>query len=419
MLKQQTNNLLVLTAVAVASRIFVLLLGKAVSLCFLRFDPSASISQIKSPFKYLESWDTIHFISISNHGYTHEHSLPFFPLVPLMARVLNFTDVLTTGVLISNLAFVASSAVLYKISLLFFPQKFSLIATIFFIFNPSSIIYSAYYTESVFTLVFLLGLFYTIKRRHFRASLLFAISSLARSNGMFFVILQKLIYAPITLIPLCVFQLYSLLLISKHSGSFRIFLPYSFIQHKYWDQGFLRFFRVQNTPNILIGLPVILLSVFFLYQYFKLTRQVAKVDDEGADLIADDPTDENQTNIRSAKAVSPEAHAYFYDMKIHLPSVTDSQSPGHIFNYELLMGFGGSEITKLALLLLLQTFLLVFCIHWNIAMRFIAYNPFIYWSAAYYTMRYSKTAAFVRTCTFFAVYGLLYIVMFSCFYPPA
>lgn len=427
MLRQQTNSLVRVTALAVASRISVLLLGKAASLCFSRFDPSSALSPVKSPFKYLESWDTVHFINISNHGYTHEHSLPFFPLVPLIARVLNITDILTTGVVVSNLTFVASAAVLYKLSLVFFHPQFSMIASVFFIFNPASIIYSAYYTESVFTLVFLLGLLYTVKRQHFRASLLFAISSFSRSNAMFFVIFQKLIYAPITLLPMCCFQLYSLLLLSRLNTSFRIFVPYSFIQRKYWDQGFLRFLKVQNAPNILIGLPVILLSSFFVYQHFKLARQARSRRSNDEEPVGEDTKCENTNNSGTAakcgtsrlEPVGSTAppDVYFYDMRVNLLDIADPQPPRSILEYEL-MSYKGSEINKLALLLLLQVLLLVFCIHWNIAMRFIAYNPFLYWSAAYYTLRHSKTTAFTHTCTFFAVYGLLYIIMFSSFYPP-
>ncbi|ELA41584.1 uncharacterized protein VICG_01332 [Vittaforma corneae ATCC 50505] len=437
MLNKQTTHESIIAILSIMSRILVLLLGKVVSCYFQRFDLSTSLSPIKSPFKYLESWDTTHFINISNHGYSHEHSLPFFPLVPLIVRTLNFSDYLTTAVILSNIAFIFSSLIFYKLSLLYFDERFSLISTIFFICNPASIIYSAYYTESIFTLIFLLALFYTIKGKLFRASVLFAVSTFCRSNAIFFVLFHKILYAPIILLPFGLFQLYSLLLIARHNASFRVFIPYSMIQSKYWDQGFLRFIRIRHTPNILIGLPVILISSFFLFQYFSLSfkRNSKKrmVENCRETTVSDKENDRNSSLKRKATKGPVDDIVHFYDVKVNLryekgefadkirykPSTLSNAIflVNQVLNYEPLH-FNGSCILKLALILLFQVLMLVFFVHWNIAMRFIAYNPFIYWSCAYHTLKYHRTRLFNFTCTFFAVYGILYIIMFSCFYPP-
>lgn len=433
---KQIRHLPTIAVLGVLSRVLVLLLGKVVSCYFQRFDLSTSLSPIKSPFKYLEGWDTIHFINISRHGYAHEHSLPFFPLVPLIVRTLNFCDYLTTAIVLNNTAFVFSSLIFYRLSLLYFDERFSFISTVFFIFNPASIIYSAYYTESVFSLIFLLALFYTIKGRSFRASLLFAISTFCRSNAIFFVFFHKLVYAPIILMPFCLFQLYSLLLIARHNVSFRIFVPYSMIQEKYWEQGFLKFIRIRHTPNILIGLPVIVISSFFLYQYFNLSfrRTSRQQEVKGSLETMSDKENDSNSGSKCTPTKRPSSDIEdFYDMKITLrhekvrltsepmfkPSVFKNvmHFVSSVLSYEPLR-FKGSCIPKLALILLLQTLMLVFFVHWNIAMRFIAYNPFIYWSCAYYTLRYHSTRLYNFCCTFFAIYGVLYIIMFSCFYPP-
>lgn len=434
-MRYQSNVLLL----SIASRIFVLLLGKLLSVHFQHFDPSSAISTVRSPLKYLERWDVVHFINISENGYTHEHSLPFFPLVPLMVRTLSFFDTLTTGVILSNISFILSSVILYRISILFFSEKFSFIACIFFIFNPASIIYSSPYTESVFTLIFLLALFYTITGQKFRAALCFSLCTFCRSNGILFIIFSKFLYAPIILLPICLFQLYSFIIIAKNNASFRPFIPYSMIQAKYWEQGFLKFLRLKNTPNLLIGLPVILLSIFFLYEYARSLFLKSIIDKKSIKIHNDSTEQENIGNIpvdtgKSGKytgmddvectgmgdveCTGMDDMAYFYDMKINL--INEKKSSGNskrLFSYELL-SYRGSWITKLALILLLQTLMLVFQIHWNIAMRFIGYNPFIYWSSAYFAQKHFQTNIFIITSTFFAVYGILYIVMFSCFYPP-
>lgn len=419
MIEQQITNLFTVAGLAIASRLAVLLLGKLVSIFFSRFDYSSFTSPVKSPFKYLETWDTIHYINISNSGYTHEHSLPFFPLVPLMVRVLNVTDVLTTGVIISNLAFVASAMVFYKITRIFFQSRFSMLSTVIFIFNPASIIYSTYYTESVFTLVFLLGLFYTIRKQEMMASLLFAISTFCRSNGMLFIIFQKLMYVPVTLLPISLFQLYSLALIWEHTMNFKLVVPYSLVQAKYWEQGFLRFIRLRNTPNIIIGTPVMLLSSFFLYRYFRSVFYGQKQVIRCTQKIAEET--ENIANTTTKVKEAPKK-VYFYDMELEIDrddmkSLQNQNIVKAVLGYSW-MPFHGSEIHKTAALLLLQIIMLVFLIHWNIAMRFIAHNPFFYWSAAYFAQKYSRNVFFRQVCTFFTVYGLLYIIMFSCFYPP-
>jgi Gpi18-like mannosyltransferase len=44
----------------------------------------------------------------------------------------------------------------------------------------------------------------------------------------------------------------------------KIVIPYSFVQKKYWNQGFLNFFNIPNIPNVLIGLPFILFTFYIL-----------------------------------------------------------------------------------------------------------------------------------------------------------
>lgn len=429
--KLNTNTLLYL---AILSRISILSFGKLISLFFQRFDLSSSISPLKSSFKFLESWDSFHFINISQNGYLQEHLVAFFPLLPLIVRflsfILPFKDPLTIAIILNNIFFIISSIVLYKISLSFFNQKFSFISTLFFIFNPASIIYSSFYTESLFTLLFLLALFYSINKKPLRASLLFSLTSFCRSNSIFFVAFQSFVYFPVILFPLCIFQLYALLLICRKNVSFKILVPYSLVQSKYWEQGFLRFLRIRNTPNLLIGLPVISLSLFFLYKFINKNKSKSKSNKTPNKISNKENVSNNILNNNTLNNIVNSKETFIANNEsIIIEDNSNEISDGDTNNINIndikednpnfQLSFNNNKIiTKLAIILGIQTFMLIFLIHWNIALRFIAYNPFLYWSSAYCTLKYYKSKFFNVVVTFFATYGLLYVIMFSCFYPP-
>lgn len=429
--------------VGFVSRVLTLVLGKYCSLCHMPYDKSASMHPTKSPFSFLNSWDSIHFLSIAENGYTYEHALPFFPLLPYISRALNFCDHLTVGIVFSNLSFIISVLVLFKISLIKFSRDTSMIATLLFIFNPASIIFSSFYTESLFTLIFLLGYFYILKNKMLRASILFGLASLCRSNGVLLIIFVKSVYAPVVLLPVILFQCYSLLLMWKSRCSFRIFIPYSYIQRVYWDQGFFKFVSTNNIPNMIIGFPVILYCLYILKEFtasrvyvFKLEKQRKSANSSTQGYF--DPTEKHNHGLHNLHKVQPciiHGPTKSYQKSLKFPAVIVlSDALGYIkhtisslvsnttltkFILDPFFCEYSNPISKLAAILALQTFTLIFFIHWNIAMRFVSFNPFIYWMGALITQAHFYRKRYRAVAGFFFVYGVLYIVMFSCFYPPA
>lgn len=354
----------------------------------------------------------------------------------LIAKFIPKISFLTVSILFNNLIFILSSLLLHKISLLFFNNKISYVSALYFICNPASIIYSSMYSESLFTFLFLLGLWYSIHKNFFKASLLFSLSSLCRSNAIMFVLFVKSLYIPICLIPISIFQIFSLGCIWNYNCTTKLLIPYSYVQNKYWQQGFLKFFTLGNIPNVAIGLPVILLSIYFIFNFKTLyesiylngnqshgsaDRRVELVNNLESGAGGTRGLCANKTCTRSDHSAHCTSRNHSRSQKYRL---VDFKKLFALYNLKCLLldPFGcdsNNVFQKLISILAFQIILTIFFIHWNIVMRFIAFNPIIYWMAAHLSVKHVNSKFLIPTVTFFMVYGILYTVMFSCFYPPA
>lgn len=259
-----------LLLVAIFSRVYYLSLSYLASKAIYPYDKSRSLVNTDSPFKFLLSWDTFHFYNIAENGYLAEHTYAFFPLYPYLVRVISQItgiDTLSIGVLLSNLCFILSSVILYRLSVQRMSPHHAYLSTIFYSFNPASIVYSSMYTESIFTLLFLLAIYNFGKNRHINVLLLLVLATMCRSNAILFIVFLKYKLWPAFLIPISLFQLYCLAMTSFKTCQFMPYIPYSRVQRIYWDQGPFRFYTMANLPNLFVGLPFILYSLYVLYLY--------------------------------------------------------------------------------------------------------------------------------------------------------
>ncbi|GFZ18237.1 transferases, transferring hexosyl groups [Actinidia rufa] len=160
--------------------------------------PSVLFPRIASAIEDTVVWDGVYFVRIAQCGYEYEQSYAFFPLFPLsmallsrtvfavLIPVIGYRAVLAlSGYVISNLAFVLAATCLYRLSVIILKDReTALRASILFCFNPASIFYSSIYTESLYSLSSIGGVYQLMSGANNLATLMFSLSGAARSNGV-------------------------------------------------------------------------------------------------------------------------------------------------------------------------------------------------------------------------------------------
>ncbi|KAA0191006.1 hypothetical protein HAZT_HAZT007102 [Hyalella azteca] len=157
----------------------------------------------------LVRWDAQYFIHIAEYGYTHENTLAFFPLYPLLVRLLanvafiplhfiiNYhTTIILVAVILNFCLFIIASGIFYQLSgEVLGNEVLAYRASILFCINPASIFFSAPYSESLFALCTFCALLNYERGGGWAAPSLFGAAGCARSNGLVnigFVLYHKL-----------------------------------------------------------------------------------------------------------------------------------------------------------------------------------------------------------------------------------
>ena len=141
-------------------------------------------------------WDAIYFLHISQHGYTYENCVAFFPLYPLiMSTVKGVSDLcpflsessllLLFGVLINVALFAVAAVLLLRLGqVVTQDHQLAYNAAVLFCVNPASIFMTAPYTETLFACLSFGGMFCVKQQRLFAGAALIGASALTRSNGL-------------------------------------------------------------------------------------------------------------------------------------------------------------------------------------------------------------------------------------------
>ncbi|KAI1286996.1 GPI mannosyltransferase 2 [Halotydeus destructor] len=279
-------------------------------------------------FSGLNRWDSHYFVTIAKEGYQTEPVLAFFPFYPLCVRALSaliqfvtlevlsdVSSIMVSSLILNTIAFIGSTVALFKLTMAVFDnnQELSKEACFWFCFNPASVFFTANYSESVFSLMTFSALYLNEQQDCLKgtimASSLLGLSASTRSNGiisigfmlhkqlrtifqrcstsghLFSLAVEMVTSALLTLGPFIGYQLFSyyrLCALSSASSSssrtvdidwcsFPSSLPYSIIQNKYWNVGFLAYFRFTQAPNFLLASPIVYIvlmsSVDYLWQW--------------------------------------------------------------------------------------------------------------------------------------------------------
>lgn len=228
------------------------------------FIPSTNLFQFNlNPgiFKYFANFDGEHYYNIATSGYAL-YEQAFFPLYPLLIKILSVgIGAFNSGILISNLSFLAFLILFYKVLSEELDEKRAIFSILFLIFFPTSFFFVSYYTEGLFSLLFILTVYFLRKNRYFLVALTVYFAALTKLIGVFLII-PILVY---------VFMKYKKITTACILAIFAPalgFLTYSaYLYRTYGD--FLMFLNVQpgfgaNRSTSLILLPQV------AYRYIKI-----------------------------------------------------------------------------------------------------------------------------------------------------
>ncbi|XP_072989589.1 uncharacterized protein [Typha latifolia] len=426
-------------------------------------------------------WDGVYFVRIAECGYEYEQTYAFLPLLPaamvLLSRsvfaplvpVIGYRATLAlSGYALNNVAFVFATLYLYRLSVLVLKDSAAaLCASVLFSFNPASVFYSSVYSESLYALFSLGGVFYLFSGAKTVATMLLALSGSARSNGAlnagylcFLAILQayvaiiqkkkpmlavKAILAAIMcsifiFVPFLAFQAYGYLNICLDGASYgrrewckeKVPLLYGFLQSHYWGVGFLRYFQVKQLPNFLLASPVLSLAVCSIVHYGNVLHQLFQSSfmheqiisaaqlqlmrpNESSDVIW---TSKNIVSSKSPQGVHAVRQRKQDRKDGSSASLQDIRSIGQTL-HQAKQGEISITFLPFVLHLAFMTFMAFFMMHVQVATRFLSASPPIYWFASYVFV--TATNASTRWRYLFWVYSVTYILLgsllFSNFYP--
>lgn len=135
------------------------------------------------------NFDGEHYLFIAQNGYQSlKHA--FFPVYPLLIGYLGsmsggITSLAVVGLLVSNLSFLISLVLFWKLVILDYSKKIAFLSVFILLSFPTSFYFGALYTESLF-LVLVLGSFYAARKNQWLlAGILGAVASATRVMGIF------------------------------------------------------------------------------------------------------------------------------------------------------------------------------------------------------------------------------------------
>lgn len=297
------------------SRVLVVLLAVLAHLALPEHEASGALQVRAAPTCRLAPllgaftrWDAAHFLAAARDGWTCEQRFAFFPLYPLLVRVLSAwlrpralsgcedESAMVAAVLLSNAAFVAATVLLFHLTAAVLRVRCDSArrpyeAALFFCVSPASVFFSTAYSEACFAASVFGGMLLLQHGRAWVGAGLLAVGSALRANGT----LNALVVASdatrraasawtrpsgragaAELIAggtqsALVLSPYALWVVAGHqrlctlSGApppkfcaRRWPDVYQHVQAEYWGVGFLRYYQLRQLPNFALAAPTLL-----------------------------------------------------------------------------------------------------------------------------------------------------------------
>lgn len=136
-------------------------------------------------------WDGGYFMSIAQRGYLNFSDFAFFPLYPIAIKFLTEVtplEILTAGLLIANLSFAATLAILYLFLQKKYSKEIAFNSTITLLCFPTAFFAVSFYSEGLFLLLTVLIFYFFYQKKLLVAAILVSIAAITRLVGVALII---------------------------------------------------------------------------------------------------------------------------------------------------------------------------------------------------------------------------------------
>lgn len=232
-----------------------------------------------NPLSFMSNWDGPNYLDIAAHGYHQLSSTNFFPLYPLVIRIVNLVipSLLDSALLVTWVSFAGALYFYLKIVKHLFRIKDNAEAirgVIFFALFPTAIFMLATYTEALFACLALGTIYFALRKKWLIAAFFAMFSTATHITGVLLIVLLALILLEEGIGKtkvLLAAAIASLGIISYAVLLWKYFYqPIAFItsqkSHGWLQHGFSNFF---NSLNIISAVFIVLLLVTAVYWWPK------------------------------------------------------------------------------------------------------------------------------------------------------
>lgn len=141
------------------------------------------------PLRYMSNWDGPHYLHIAKHGYTDNALTAFFPLYPLLTRLVMFiaSSPLYSALIISWACLAGAIYFYLKILAELVDKGLSerIMGVLLFILFPTGVFLVATYTESLTAFLFLGAFYFALKNRILASAVFSALATASHPDGIF------------------------------------------------------------------------------------------------------------------------------------------------------------------------------------------------------------------------------------------